>query len=193
MSSSPSILLPTRFGDLLVKVGEGGDAIQPWVIIYKHPWETVPFLRVHSSCVFSESFHGVDCDCALQLEESLKMIARVGGAIVYLYQEGRGLGLFQKAVAIAKQQELNIDTAEAYRHLGFDLDPRQYDVVADALASINFPRCVRLATNNPRKIDGLMAVGYTVVDRAHMELRLTDRVLKYLRSKVHGLGHYERD
>ena len=77
--------------------------------------------------------------------------------------------------------------------LGFELDPRQYAVVADALQSIDFPKAVRLATNNPRKISGLEAAGYSVAERARMQLRLTERIVKYLRSKVRGLGHYEWD
>lgn len=174
-------------------MAEGGTNVPSWVLVYKEPWEDVPFLRIHSSCLFSESFHSVDCDCSLQLQMSLETISRSGGAVVYLYQEGRGLGLFQKVLAISKQQELGVETAEAYQQLGFELDPRSYAVVAEALQSIVFPKTVRLATNNPRKISGLQAVGYRVAERARMKLKLSERVVKYLRSKVRGLGHYEWD
>lgn len=191
--TTPNIVLPTKFGELSISVGESNSETPPWVLVYKKPWEEVPFLRIHSSCLFSESFHSIDCDCSLQLEKSLETVSIVGGAIVYLYQEGRGLGLFQKALAISKQQELGIETAEAYQQLGFELDPRQYSAVTDALRSIDFPRRVRLATNNPRKIAALEAAGYAVGERARMQLRLTERVSKYLRSKVRGLGHYEWD
>jgi len=190
---SPTITLPTKFGDLSVEIGDASPEIPPWVLIYKKPWEAVPFLRIHSSCLFSESLRSVDCDCSLQLEKSLEMISQAGGAVVYLYQEGRGLGLFQKVLAISKQQELGVETAEAYKQLGYELDPRQYSVVAEALESIDFPKCVRLATNNPRKVAALEAVGYRVDERARMQIEVTEQVSDYLQSKVRGLGHYERD
>jgi len=190
---SPIISLPTKFGELSVEVGDTATDIPPWVLIYKKPWEDIPFLRIHSSCLFSESLHSTDCDCSLQLEKSLQMISQFGGAVVYLYQEGRGLGLFQKVLAIAKQQELGIETAEAYKQLGYELDPRQYSVVAAALQCIDFPREVRLATNNPRKIATLEAVGYRVAERARMQIEVSEHVSDYLQSKVRGLGHYERD
>lgn len=191
--TSPTIALPTKFGDLSIKVGDTATEIPSWVLIYRKPWEEVPFLRVHSSCLFSESLRSLDCDCSLQLEKSLETISKVGGAVVYLYQEGRGLGLFQKVVAIARQQELGVETAEAYKQLGYELDPRQYYVVADALQSIDFPKTVRLATNNPRKIAALEEVGYSVAERARMHIEVTEQVSDYLQSKVRGLGHYERD
>ncbi|WP_240668639.1 GTP cyclohydrolase II RibA [Piscinibacter defluvii] len=190
---SPIITLPTQFGDFSVEVGDASTDVPPWVLIYRKPWEAVPFLRIHSSCLFSESLHSIDCDCALQLAKSLETISKVGGAVVYLYQEGRGLGLFQKVVAISKQQELGVETAEAYRQLGYELDPRQYSVVAEALESIEFPKCVRLATNNPRKVAALEAVGYRVAERAQMQIDVSEHVSDYLQSKVRGLGHYERD
>lgn len=191
MQSSPVVDLPTQFGPLRVKVGDGQDPIPPWVVIYKQPWEQIPFLRIHSSCLFSESFHSSDCDCAMQLSASLKTIAKEGGAIVYLYQEGRGVGLFRKAVAMATELALSVDTANAFKHHGFELDSRQYGAVKEALVSINFPKEVRLATNNPRKIKALEESGYTVAERTLMDLPLTERHIKYLTSKVQGLGHYE--
>jgi len=193
LQSSEIIRLPTRFGDLSVKVGEEVDSVPSWILLYKEPWEHIPFLRIHSSCLFSESFLSQDCDCSLQLTESLKTIVRTGGAIVYLYQEGRGVGLFRKATAIAKEQELGIDTASAFNHLGYDLDARDYSAVASALQSIDFPKVIRLATNNPRKVKALEEEGYVVAERAYMEINLTDRVRAYVRSKESGLGHYERD
>ena len=191
MLTSPVVHLPTEFGSLCVKVGKGPESIPPWVVIYKQPWEEIPFLRIHSSCLFSESFHSADCDCAMQLTEALRTIASVGGAVVYFYQEGRGVGLFGKATAMATEHALSLDTANAFKHHGFELDSRQYEAVKEALASIDFPRKVRIATNNPRKITALEDAGYIVAERAYMDLPLTERVIKYLKSKVEGLGHYE--
>lgn len=190
---SPTIVLPTRFGDLSVKVAKNDTDLPPWVVIYREPWEATPFLRIHSSCLFSESFSSEDCDCALQLSESLETISKVGGAVVYLYQEGRGVGLFCKAIAMATERALGVDTAGAFKHHGFDLDSRQYQMVADALSSINFPREVRLATHNPRKVTALEQAGYIVKERPQWTFKPTPRVADYIKSKVHGLGHYERD
>jgi GTP cyclohydrolase II len=193
MSSLISIVLPTRFGNLKLGVSEEGHPTPKWVLIYNKSWEEVPFLRIHSSCLFSESFFSKDCDCAMQLEDSLKTISSIGGAIVYLYQEGRGHGLFSKVKAIAAQQEHGIETAEAYHRLGYELDPRQYAAVGEALATIDFPSRIRLATNNPRKIKAVEELGYEVVDRAKIKLTLTEDVANYVKSKVIGLGHYESD
>lgn len=193
MANSPVVKLPTKFGALCVKVGENTTQTPPWVVIYKHPWEPIPLLRIHSSCLFSESLHSTDCDCALQLEEALNIISKTGGAIVYLYQEGRGHGLSRKAEAIATEQQLGLDTAEAFIHLGYDLDPRDYRSVVDALVSIDFPKKIRLATNNPRKVEALLSAGYIIDERVSLKLKLTERIKQYIKSKVRGLGHHESD
>lgn len=191
--NSPVVKLPTKFGELCVKVAEDSLQSPSWVVIYKQPWEPIPLLRIHSSCLFSESFRSTDCDCALQLEEALSVIAKTGGAIVYLYQEGRGHGLFKKVAAIATEQQLGLDTAEAFQHLGYDLDPRNYKAVVDALECIDFPKKIRLATNNPRKVDALESAGYIIIERVSLKLKLTERVKRYINSKVRGLGHHESD
>lgn len=121
----------------------------------------------------------------------MKVVSEEGGAIVYLYQEGRGQGLFRKIQAIAVEQEEQVDTAEAFNRLGFDLDPRDYSKVGQALKSIGFPTTLRLATSNPRKVAALKSFGYDVAERIQLRLTLTERIKKYLRSKVLGLDHYE--
>lgn len=129
----------------------------------------------------------------MQLERALSLVNANGGAIVYLYQEGRGQGLFRKALAIHEEQSRGVDTAEAFQRLGYDLDPRDYSGVADALKCIDFPSVVNLATSNPRKIASLEAAGYRVATRVHLRVDLTPIIEQYLGSKVRGLGHYEQD
>lgn len=182
--------LSTSFGDVSVTASPN-EGVPEWVVVYKKPWPEIPFLRIHSSCLFSEAFGTNDCDCALQLHAALKVVSDEGGAVVYLYQEGRGQGLFRKIQAIAVEQEHQVDTAEAFNRLGFHLDPRDYSKVGQALQSIEFPATIRLATSNPRKVAALKLVGYNVVERFQLRLTLTERIKKYLRSKVLGLDHYE--
>jgi GTP cyclohydrolase II len=133
-----------------------------------------------------------DCDCALQLEAALDTVSKEGGAVVYLYQEGRGVGLFRKVTAMALQAEKSIDTANAYMRLGYDPDPRDYSAVVEALASIDFPSNIRIATNNPRKIEALQRSGFNV-QRVAQKLKLTAKIRKYVLSKVRGLNHYGTD
>lgn len=185
-----SAKLFTKFGDVSVKASPN-DGTPEWVVVYKKPWPEIPFLRVHSSCLFSEALGTTDCDCALQLHAAMRVVSEEGGAIVYLYQEGRGQGLFRKIQAIAVEQEYQVDTAKAFNQLGFHLDPRDYSTVGQALRSIEFPTTVRLATNNPRKVAALKSVGYNVAERIELRLTLTEKIRKYLRSKVLGLDHYE--
>jgi 3,4-dihydroxy 2-butanone 4-phosphate synthase / GTP cyclohydrolase II len=191
-SGSPRALLHTKFGDLDVQTSSNKGTPE-WVVVYKRPWPKIPLLRIHSSCLFSEAFATTDCDCSLQLHAALKVVAEEGGAVVYLYQEGRGQGIFRKIQALAVEQEQQVDTAEAFTRLGFHLDPREYSKAGEALKAIGFPLTVRLATNNPRKVTALSEIGYTVEARVQLKLTLTLRIRKYLRSKVLGLNHYESD
>lgn len=189
-NESKTVELFTKFGGVSVRASSN-EGTPEWVVVYKKPWPEIPFLRIHSSCLFSEAFGTTDCDCALQLQAALKIVSEEGGAIVYLYQEGRGHGLFRKIQAIAVEQEHNVDTAEAFNRLGFHLDPRDYSKVGQALHSIDFPTTIRLATSNPRKVAALKSIGFEVVERVQLRLPLTERIKRYLHSKVLGLGHYE--
>ena len=191
MAPTAEVKLPTKFGDFLVRVSDG-DSLPRWIVIYKQPWGDRPFLRIHSSCLFAESLQSEDCDCALQLHAALETVSKEGGAVVYLYQEGRGEGLFRKVVAMALQIEASIDTAEAYQRLGYELDPRDYTAAAEALKSIEFPKTIRVATNNPRKIEALERIGFNP-ERVTQDIKLTIRRQKYVQSKVRGLDHYGSD
>lgn len=191
MHITAEVTLPTRVGELRVRVPDGEPSPR-WIAVYKKPWGPRPFLRVHSSCLFAEGLGSTDCDCALQLKAALDTVSKEGGAVVYLYQEGRGVGLFRKVTAMALQAEESIDTANAYMRLGYDPDPRDYSAVVEALASIDFPSNIRIATNNPRKIDALQRSGFNV-ERVAQKLKLTAKIRKYVLSKVRGLNHYGSD
>lgn len=147
-------------------------------------------VRLHSSCLFSESLHSVDCDCCLQLTKALEVIGNEDrGVIIYLYQEGRGLGLENKIKAMELERTKGLDTAEAFTQLHFDLDPRRYDVAIQALRDLGVNQKVRLITNNPRKRKQLEKGGFEVIGKIDIKYPVNSHVKKYLKAKQAKLGH----
>lgn len=184
------IKLPTKYGNFDIDVfeGESGECI----IISKPHSTNIPFVRIHSSCVFSESLFAQDCDCSLQLEAALRFISENGGIVIYCYEEGRGIGISNKVKAIELEQKSNMNTAEAFHHLGFSIDPRNYKLAIQALVSLGIKK-VLLGTDNPRKIQALNDAGIEVVDRVYLKVEKNDLVKNYLNQKINILGHYEKN
>lgn len=146
-------------------------------------------VRVHSECLTGDVFHSHRCDCGEQLAAALTQIEKEGsGVLLYMRQEGRGIGLLNKLKAY-KLQEEGKDTVEANLSLGFPADLRDYGVGAQILADLGISQ-VRLMTNNPRKIVGLEGFGLAVVERVPMEMKPKPENLKYLSTKKHKMGHY---
>jgi 3,4-dihydroxy 2-butanone 4-phosphate synthase/GTP cyclohydrolase II len=144
--------------------------------------------RVHSQCLTGDVFGSFRCDCGEQLKKSMEMIAANGtGVLLYLYQEGRGIGIINKLKAYALQDE-GQDTVEANASLGFKPDLREYGVGAQILKKIGLGK-LRLLTNNPRKIVGLEGYGLQVVERVSIEINPKKDNIKYLRTKKKKLGH----
>lgn len=184
------ITLPTDYGDLqFTHFSHSG---QEGVVVFNMIHDPAPFIRIHSSCIFSETFGSIDCDCAAQLHAALKYISTNGGYVVYLYQEGRGLGLREKIEAIALQERESVNTAEAFARLGHEPDPRNYDAVVKILEELALSK-VKLATNNPRKIAALEAAGIVVVDRVALDIETNELMRAYIDEKRNVLGHYEND
>lgn len=150
--------------------------------------EGVP-VRIHSECVTSEVFGSLRCDCRAQLHAAMTFIAQIGrGVIIYLRQEGRGIGLGNKIKAYALQQQQGLDTVDANLKLGFPDDARRYDVAAEMLRSLDV-RSVDLITNNPLKIGGLVADGIPVRGRIPSRTAHTPHNVGYLKTKRDRSGH----
>lgn len=145
-------------------------------------------VRVHSECLTGDVFGSYRCDCGEQLDKAMQMIQKEGlGVLLYLQQEGRGIGLANKLKAYALQDK-GFDTVEANEQLGFDADLRNYGVGAQILAAIGVRR-MRLMTNNPKKIIGLEGYGLKVTDRVPMEIEPRPENRRYLTTKCQKLGH----
>ena len=145
-------------------------------------------VRMHSKCLTGDVFHSQRCDCGWQLETAMRMIQAEGqGVIVYLDQEGRGIGLLNKLKAY-ELQDHGADTVEANEQLGFKADLRNYGIGAQILLDFGL-RSIRVLTNNPRKIVGLDGYGIIVTDRVRLEAPATDENASYLEAKRTKLGH----
>ncbi|WP_438445549.1 bifunctional 3,4-dihydroxy-2-butanone-4-phosphate synthase/GTP cyclohydrolase II [Gorillibacterium sp. sgz5001074] len=145
-------------------------------------------VRVHSECMTGDVFHSHRCDCGPQLAAALKQIDEAGsGVLLYMRQEGRGIGLINKLKAY-KLQEEGLDTVEANLKLGFGADLRDYGIGAQILKDLGV-RTIRLLTNNPRKIKGLEGYGLQVVERVPLQMVENEDNTRYLRTKKHKLGH----
>jgi 3,4-dihydroxy 2-butanone 4-phosphate synthase/GTP cyclohydrolase II len=147
-----------------------------------------PLVRVHSECLTGDVFHSMRCDCGAQLHASMKAIQEHGyGAIVYMRQEGRGIGLAKKLHAY-ELQEQGMDTVEANEHLGFDADLRDYGIGAQILADLDMNK-INLLTNNPAKITGLDKYGVVVEERIPLVLEPGEHNDFYLSTKKEKMGH----
>ncbi len=148
-----------------------------------------PLVRVHSECLTGDVFGSLRCDCGDQLHHAMEMVAQAGsGVILYMRQEGRGIGLANKIHAYALQQDQGLDTVEANERLGFAADLRDYGIGAQILADIGLRR-IRLITNNPRKVVGLEGYGIEIVERVPLVTQSNEHSRRYLQTKKDKLGH----
>jgi GTP cyclohydrolase II len=186
--------LPTSFGRFTVfgitgrNAGEEAVAIQRGTIRSTARRGKAPLVRVHSQCLTGDVFTSERCDCRAQLEFSLRQIAKEpAGVLLYLPQEGRGIGLINKLKAY-ELQDAGLDTVQANRKLGFAADSRDYEFAAEALKALGI-RELRLLSNNPDKIEQLESAGIRVVERIPCRPRTSQHSKFYLRTKKDKLGH----
>ncbi|MCA4893507.1 MAG: bifunctional 3,4-dihydroxy-2-butanone-4-phosphate synthase/GTP cyclohydrolase II [Cytophagales bacterium] len=182
--------LPTMLGDFKLAAFEQLNTHEVHMALIKGTWEKDEpvMVRVHSSCVTGDIFGSCRCDCGPQLHSAMRMVEREGkGVVLYMKQEGRGIGLLNKLKAY-KLQEEGLDTVEANLQLGFDMDNRDYGIGAQILHDLGI-RKIRLITNNPKKRVGLMGYGLEIVENIAIEIVPNQHNEKYLQTKRDKLGH----
>ncbi len=182
--------MPTEWGDFTLTAFRQVNTGETHLALSKGQWqEGDPVLvRVHSSCVTGDIFGSCRCDCGEQLHAAMKMVEEAGqGVVLYMNQEGRGIGLLNKLRAY-KLQEQGRDTVEANTELGFQPDSRDYGVGAQILRKLNISK-LRLITNNPKKRVGLMGYGLEIVENVAIEVSPNSHNQKYLETKRDKLGH----
>jgi 3,4-dihydroxy 2-butanone 4-phosphate synthase/GTP cyclohydrolase II len=182
--------LPTRYGQFRVFAYESIADHETHVAVVRGTLGEGRdvLVRVHSRCLTGDVFHSARCDCGDQLESALRRISVEGrGVLLYLNQEGRGIGISNKIQAYALQDQ-GYDTVEANERLGFKPDQRDYGIGAQILSDLGV-RSMRLLTNNPRKFVGLEGYGLSVSDTVPIEIPATESTRRYLKTKKEKLGH----
>ena len=181
--------LPTKFGEFTISTFEepcGKDHIA--LTIGDIQDEAAVMCRVHSECLTGDALHSLRCDCGPQLQAALKMLAQnKTGILLYLRQEGRGIGLVNKIRAYALQDQGH-DTVEANEMLGFPADLREYNICLDILQHFEISS-VNLLTNNPKKVSALEEVGISVVKRTSLHEGANEKNQDYLNTKRDKMGH----
>ncbi len=189
-----AVNLPTEYGDFKMVPFLQKATGQEHVVLIKGEWkEDEPVLvRVHSSCMTGDIFGSMRCECGEQLHKALQLIEKEGkGVLVYLSQEGRGIGLMAKAAAY-KLQEEGLDTVDANIHLGYQADERDYGVGAQILRNLEIKN-MRLMSNNPKKRIGLESYGLTVVENVPLEVTPNEFNQFYMETKKKKMGHVLRN
>jgi len=185
-----SVQMPTKFGDFDLIAYKQKDTDQEHLVLIKGTWtEDEPVLvRVHSSCLTGDIFGSCRCDCGEQLQKAMEKIEEEGkGVIVYMNQEGRGIGLLNKLKAY-KLQEQGLDTVEANIQLGFGMDERDYGVGAQIIRDLGIKK-MRLISNNPKKRTGLIGYGLEIIENVPLLVVPNPHNAKYLDTKRAKMGH----
>jgi 3,4-dihydroxy 2-butanone 4-phosphate synthase / GTP cyclohydrolase II len=180
--------LPTRLGKFRVAAFCGKDGKEHAALVHGDLTCDVPLVRMHSECLTGDVFGSIKCDCRAQLEMAISRIsAEKCGILLYLRQEGRGIGLVNKIRAYSLQDK-GMDTVEANEALGFENDERDYSIAAEMLKAFGADR-IRLLTNNPKKVEGLEKYGIKVVERIPLITKPTTENSSYLAIKKRKMGH----
>lgn len=190
ISAEEIVSMPTIHGDFMLHAYKEISDDKPQLALVKGSWEKDEpiIVRVHSSCMTGDIFGSCKCDCGPQLHEAMKIIEKEGkGIILYMNQEGRGIGLLNKLKAY-HLQELGIDTVEANLRLGFKADERDYGIGAQILRDLGATK-IRLLSNNPTKKVGLSAYGIEIIEQIPLIINPGEHNLKYMFTKQERMGH----
>jgi 3,4-dihydroxy 2-butanone 4-phosphate synthase / GTP cyclohydrolase II len=182
--------MPTRYGNFKLVAFQEKNSSNEHLALIKGEWEKDEpvMVRVHSSCFTGDILGSLRCDCGEQLHKAMQMVDKEGkGVIIYMNQEGRGIGLLNKLKAY-RLQEGGMDTVEANLHLGFQMDQRDYGVGAQILRHLGITK-LRLMSNNPKKRVGLVGYGLEIVDNIPIIAQANPHNERYLQTKRDKLGH----
>jgi 3,4-dihydroxy 2-butanone 4-phosphate synthase/GTP cyclohydrolase II len=185
-----SVQMPTKWGDFDLIAFRQKDTGQEHLALIKGQWteDDAVLCRVHSSCLTGDIFGSCRCDCGDQLQKAMELIEEEGrGVIIYMNQEGRGIGLLNKLRAY-KLQEQGLDTVEANLQLGFSMDERDYGVGAQIIRDLGIKK-MRLISNNPKKRTGLVGYGLEIVENVPLHIESNPHNAKYLATKKLKMGH----
>ncbi len=175
--------LPSRFGHFKIKAFKEGN--KEHLAIYTKEMEEIPIVRVHSECLTGDAIGSLKCDCRDQLEYALELASKTNGMVIYLRQEGRNIGLFNKINAYALQDE-GLNTIEANHQLGFGADERTYEIVTKILHHFNIHK-IKLLTNNPDKVNSIKDI--EIVERLPIIMESNSFNQDYLNVKKDRMGH----
>lgn len=190
MKKQVSARIPTSWGEfqVIAYANRQTDALPHLVIAHpEYADNSTPLVRVHSECLTGDLLGSSRCDCGEQLHKSLDMIYRQKGILLYLRQEGRGIGLINKLRAYNLQDE-GLNTVDANHQLGFEADERTYDIAALILKDLGIGR-IRLLTNNPMKVASLREDGIEILERVPIQIEPSELNADYLRTKKDIMGH----
>ena len=184
------IEMPTKHGHFIMVAFKEKDSPNEHLALLKGSWakDEPVLVRVHSSCFTGDILGSFRCDCGEQLQKAMQMVEKEGkGAIIYMNQEGRGIGLLNKLKAY-QLQERGLDTVEANLHLGFKMDQRDYGLGAQILRHLGINK-IKLITNNPTKRVGLEGYGLEIIENVPIEIPSNPHNIKYLQTKKDKMGH----
>jgi GTP cyclohydrolase II len=190
MTLQSEALIPTRWGNFrMLAFAETPDEWMPHLALIheKTDLDSPVLTRIHSECITGDLFGSRRCDCGEQLNAAMELIAREGGVVLYLRQEGRGIGIINKLKAY-NLQDLGLNTVDANIHLGLQVDVRDYRIALEILHSLKIHR-VRLLTNNPDKIEAFDQSGIELVAREPLVITPHAENLAYLKTKQEEMGH----
>ena len=183
-------ILPTKWGNFeMVAYADSSDVYKPHIAMISENTDlTKPVIvRIHSECMTGDVFGSVRCDCGEQLDKALQETAAKGGIVLYLRQEGRGIGILNKMKAY-NLQDKGINTVDANIHLGFEADGRSYEMAIEMLQDLEV-KAIHLMTNNPLKLEAFEGSSIEVVSRMPVEIPPKKENLDYLKTKKSLMGH----
>ena len=190
IKNQAEVTIPTKYGNFhtIAYASDSNEKMPHMVLI--HPdtgMSGIVNVRIHSECMTGDVFHSYRCECGEQLDASMKYIEDHTGVVIYLRQEGRGIGIINKLHAYVKQDE-GFDTAQANKELGYGYDERSYEDALSILFDLGISK-IRLLTNNPNKIAAFDDTNVKVVNRVPIEIKPRKENIKYLQTKKYFFGH----